>query len=287
MSMSRLWARLALLAILIVGIAHAATGLVDVPPLSGRIIDLSATLKGDELNRLETRLREFEDRRGSQIAVLIVPTTQPEAIEQYAIRVAEQWKIGRKKVDDGAILVVAKNDRALRIEVGYGLEGALNDATSKRIIEDIIVPLFKGGDFYGGIDAGVTAMSRVIEGERLPTFSPTRADRKPGSLERLLPTAFIAAVVLGGVLRAMFGRLAGAALTGGIIGLAAWLIAGLMSATIIAGLIGFFLTLLGGRMGMGGWYGGHGHHYDHRGGLGGGFRGGGGGFGGGGASGRW
>lgn len=283
MFLSALRSALALLALLAIGIAQAAAGLVEVPALNGRIVDRSATLTKDELGRLEQRLREFEDRKGSQVAVLIVPNTRPEAIEQYAIRVAEQWKIGRKNVDDGAILVVAKDDRALRIEVGYGLEGVLNDATSKRIIEEIIVPRFKDGDFYGGIDAGVTAMIRVIDGEQLPP--PVPAKRTSEDPERLLPAIFVAALVLGGALRALFGRLPGALLTGGILGLMAWFVAGFAAAAIAAGAIGFFLTLLGGRMGMLGWYGGHGHHGGGRGS--GGFRGGGGRFGGGGASGRW
>src|SRR6185295_10628044 len=116
----------------------------------------------------EQKLAAFEARKGSQIAVLIVPTTRPEAIEPYSIRVVEQWKLGRKGVDDGALLLVAKNDRALRIEVGYGLEGVLPDATANRIIEDIIVPRFKTGDLYAGVDAGVDAMIKVVDGEPLP-----------------------------------------------------------------------------------------------------------------------
>src|SRR5688572_27948608 len=113
-------------------------------------------------------LQEFEARKGTQIAVLMVASTKPEPIEQYALRVGEQWKIGRKKVDDGAILVVAKDDRALRIEIGYGLEGVLNDATASRIIREVIVPRFREGDFYGGINAGLDRMMRVIDGEPLP-----------------------------------------------------------------------------------------------------------------------
>jgi uncharacterized protein len=276
----------ALLLFCLCSIAYAAADLVAVPPLTSRIVDLSATLSADQQAQLETRLREFEQRKGSQIAVLIVPTTQPEAIEQYAIRVAEQWKIGRKKADDGAILVIAKNDRALRIEVGYGLEGALNDATSKRLIDDIIVPRFKQADFYGGIQAGVDSMIKVIDGETLPAV----ARQDPGSdsvdIRQLLPVVLVAAVVLGGVLRSVIGRVPGAVLTGGVIGLAAWFIAGLALTAIVAGALGFFFTLMGGRMGMGGIYMGHGHHGG--GGRGsGGFRGGGGGFGGGGSSGRW
>ena len=122
-------------------------------------------------------LQEFEARKGTQLAVLMVPTTAPEAIEQYALRVGEQWKIGRKKVDDGAILVVAKDDRAVRIEVGYGLEGVLNDATASRIIREIIVPRFREGDFYGGINAALDRMMRLIDGEPLP--EPARARPRP------------------------------------------------------------------------------------------------------------
>lgn len=141
---------------------------IAVPLLAERVTDETATLSAEQKAALEQTLQAFEARKGSQLAVLIVLTTAPETIEQYALRVAEQWKLGRKKVDDGAVLVVAKTDRALRIEVGYGLEGALNDATSKRIISEIITPRFKQGDFYGGIAAGVAQIIRVIDGEPLP-----------------------------------------------------------------------------------------------------------------------
>jgi uncharacterized protein len=137
---------------------------IAVPPLGGRIIDQTATLTAEQKASVEQTLQAFEARKGSQLAVLIVPTSAPETIEQYALRVAEQWKLGRKKVDDGAILVVAKTDRTLRIEVGYVLEGSLNDATSKRIISEIITPRFKQGDFSGGIKAGVDQIIRVIDG---------------------------------------------------------------------------------------------------------------------------
>ncbi|WP_257982661.1 TPM domain-containing protein, partial [Burkholderia pseudomallei] len=121
-----------------------------VPPLAARVTDETGTLTAAERATLEQSLKDFETRKGSQIAVLIVPTTQPETIEQYSIRVAEQWKLGRANVDDGALLIIAKNDRALRIEVGYGLEGVLTDATSRRIIDEPNVPSFRRGDFYGG-----------------------------------------------------------------------------------------------------------------------------------------
>src|SRR5438105_12230456 len=145
---------------------------VAVPPLSGRVVDQTGTLAAGDIASLTQTLKDLETRKGSQIAVLIVPTTDGEAIEQFSLRVAEAWKIGRKKVDDGALLVIAKNDRHLRIEVGYGLEGALTDVTSKRIIDEEITPKFKSGDFAGGISAGVNRMIRVIDGEKLPAAEP-------------------------------------------------------------------------------------------------------------------
>ena len=258
---------------------------IAVPPLTGRVTDQTTTLSTEQKATLEQTLQTFEARKGSQIAVLIVLTTAPEPIEQYALRVAEQWKLGRKKIDDGAILVIAKTDRALRIEVGYGLEGALNDATSKRIISEIITPRFKQEDFYGGITAGVDQIIRVIDGESLP-----EPKAKPGAgiadIQQYIPVIFILALVIGGVLRSVLGRFPGALVTGGAVAVAAWLFAGAVSVALIAGVIALLFTLLSGGMGghgMGGLRGGHG-----QGGFGrGGFGGGGGGFGGGGASGRW
>src|SRR5580704_5845370 len=160
-------ARASILALLLCW-AFAASADVAVPPLSGRVVDQTGTLSSSDISSLTQTLKAFEARKGSQIAVLIVPTTQPEEIEQYSIRVAEAWKIGRKKIDDGAILLVAKNDRKLRIEVGYGLEGALTDVTSKRIIDEIITPKFRSGDFAGGISDGVDRIISVVDGEPLP-----------------------------------------------------------------------------------------------------------------------
>lgn len=262
--------------------SFVASAEVIVPPLVGRVTDQTATLTQEQKATLEQTLQAFEAKKGSQIAVLIIPSTAPETIEQYALRVAEQWKLGRNKVDDGAVLVVAKTDHALRIEVGYGLEGALNDATSKRIISEIITPRFKQGDFYGGITAGVEQIIRVIDGEPLP--EPNR--KLSGSdlnVQQYIPVIFILALVIGGVLRALVGRLPSAILTGGVVAIVGWLFAGALSFALGAGVIALLFTLLGGSMGggMGGGMGGR------RGGLGGGFGGGGGGFGGGGASGRW
>ena len=269
----------ALLIVFILCCSFVASAEVLVPPLVGRVTDQTATLTPEQKATLEQTLQAFEAKKGSQIAVLIIPSTAPETIEQYALRVAEQWKLGRKKVDDGAILVVAKTDRALRIEVGYGLEGALNDATSKRIISEIITPRFKQGDFYGGITAGVEQIIRVIDGEPLP--EPNRKlSGGDFNVQQYIPIIFILALVIGGVLRAIVGRFPSAILTGGAVAIVGWLFAGALSFALGAGVIALLFTLLGGGMGgygMGG----------RQGGLGGGFGGGGGGFGGGGASGRW
>lgn len=254
-----------------------------VPALSTRVTDATGTLSDEQRSTLEQALKDYEARKGSQIAVLIVPTTQPETIEQYSIRVVEQWKLGRTGVDDGVLLIVAKNDRTLRIEVGYGLEGVLTDATSNRIIEDIIVPRFRQGDFYGGVSAGVDSIMRVIDGEPLP---PPRHSRGGGT-GSLLPVLFVLTMVAGGVLRTLFGRLPGAVVTGGAVGFVAWLLSGTILVAIVAGVISLVFTLIGAGMGMrvggpyiGGSSGGRGSGRDI-------FRGGGGGFGGGGASGRW
>ncbi len=150
---------------------------VAVPPLTARVTDTTGTLTLEQQASLDQTLQTFEAEKGTQVAILIVPTTQSETIEQYSLRVVEQWKLGRKRVDDGALLIIAKDDRTLRIEVGYGLEGVLTDATSKRIISEDIAPRFKQGDFYGGVSAGVDRMLGVIGGEPLPPPKETAGDR--------------------------------------------------------------------------------------------------------------
>lgn len=275
------WFRAVLLAVTLGG-ALLVSAQVAVPPLTGHVIDLTGTLSTEQKASLEQTLTAFEARKGSQVAVLMIPSTAPEAIEPYALRVAEQWKLGRKKVDDGAILLVAKDDRALRIEVGYGLEGALNDLTSKRIISEIILPRFKQQDFSGGVAAGVGQIIRVIDGEPLPEPSRQRAANY-GDIQQYAPVVFILAIAVGGVLRALFGRIPGALVTGGVVGVLAWFVVGAISMALLAGVMALFVTLLGGLRGLGlGGFGGGGGSSG-----GGGFRGGGGGFGGGGASGRW
>ena len=276
--------------------AHAD---VAVPQLTGRVVDQTGTLSNSDIAALSQKLRDFENRKGSQVAVLIVPTTQPETIEQFSIRVADAWKIGRKKVDDGAILIVAKNDRHLRIEVGYGLEGALTDVTSRRIIDEIITPKFRTGDFAGGISDGVDRMIRVIDGEPLPVPSPTVSF---GSLDDLAPLFIVTLFVsigVGGFFRAMLGRLLGSVATGGIIAALSWLILGSFALAMVLGAIGFiigFIADLFSAMGPstgssrggswssgssgGGWSSGSSSDSGS-------FSGGGGSFGGGGASGSW
>lgn len=261
-----------------------AADVQPVPPLQALVTDQTGTLTPDQRASLEARLRAFEARKGSQLAVLIVDTTKPEAIEPYSMRVVEQWKLGRKQADDGALLLVAKSDRTLRIEVGYGLEGVLNDATSKRVISETIVPRFKQGDYFGGIERGVDQMIKLVDGEPLPPPAKTRGRDASSDMGSLAPIVLVIAVVIGGVLRAVLGRLPGAALTAGGIGLVAWFLSGLVSIALFAALIGFVVTLLGGLRGHRGGGFGRGGFGGGSGGFGGG---GGGGFGGGGASGRW
>ena len=279
---------------LVLGLAPVlvARAEVAVPPVA-RVTDLTGTLSAGERTALEQKLAALEARKGAQVAVLAVPTTQPETIEQYGLRVAEQWQLGRKGVDDGALIVWAKDDRRVRIEVGYGLEGALPDITAKRIVRDIIIPPFREGRFYAGIDAGVDAVTKVIDGEPLPApsqGSATGAFRL--GFEELLFFGLIGVFVGGGILRAVFGRFVGSGLVGVGMGIIAWLFVGTMAVALIVGIIAFMLNLFEGagnaRRGRGGWGGGSsGGGGWSGGGGGGGFSGGGGSFGGGGASGSY
>jgi uncharacterized protein len=271
--------------------AFSAIADVAVPPLTGRVVDQTATLSGSDIAALTQSLQSLEARKGSQVAVLIVPTTAPETIEQYSIRVAEAWKIGRKKIDDGALLVVAKDDRKLRIEVGYGLEGALNDATAKRIIDEVITPRFRSGDFSGGISAGVERIIGVIDGEKLPAPQQRRDSGLLSDIDPFNPFVLVAVFVLGAILRTTLGRLIGSAATGGLVGVLAWLFFGSLVVSIIAAAIAFLFTMLGESIassngGQRNWSGGGGSFSGSSSGSGG-FSGGGGSFGGGGASGSW
>ena len=280
----------------------AASAQVPVPKLEARVTDLTGTLTAGQQSSLEEKLQAFESRKGSQVAVLVVATTQPEDIAQYGIRVAEAWKVGRAKIADGAILIVAKDDRAMRIEVGHGLEGALPDVTTSRIVNDTIAPLFRQGDFFGGVNAGVDQMLRVIDGEPLP--EPDKAWERKSARELPGPAFIFIAFAILSVLRSFLGRgvssifaaLAGAgagwwltttvvgAAIGGVVGLAAGIFLGVPGGLLGGGSRGgrVFRDIGRGGFGGGGFGGGFGG-----GGGGGGFSGGGGTFGGGGASGRW
>ncbi|MBC7984565.1 MAG: YgcG family protein, partial [Candidatus Obscuribacterales bacterium] len=212
---------------------------VPVPPLQSPITDLTQTLTAEQVTSLDQTLRAFEQRKGSQVAVLIVPTTEPETIEQYSLRVAETWKLGRKDVDDGVIFLIAKNDRTMRLEVGYGLEGALPDAIAKRIIRDTVTPHFKRDEFYLGIVAGVDRVVRTIDGEPLPEVKQRLRDSQSG-LGSMMPVLLIIAFVIGGVLRSIFGRLGGASLAAGIAGVIVWMLVSTVAIAAIAGVAAFF-----------------------------------------------
>ncbi len=288
MAISRLLRLVAAVLLLWSG-ALLAQQLVAVPSLTARVTDLTGTLSATEKAALDSRLADLETRKGSQIAVLIVPTVQPEAIEQFSMRVAESWQLGRKGVDDGILLLVAKNDREVRIEVGYGLEGVIPDATANRVIDEFILPRFRESDYAGGITAGVNRLIALVEGEPLP--EPQRARSPAVGTDSLLPFVFILSLLVGGLLRRLLGQFPGAMATGLLAGAVTWLLVGVLGLTLLMALVGFFVGLTGGgggrwsshsRGGLGGGFGG-----GFGGGSGGGFGGGGGGFGGGGASGRW
>ena len=303
---TRLLAGFALLWLLGLGLTAAAQNQQPIPKLAARVTDLTGTLTAEQQTALEQKLAAFEAAKGSQIAVLIVPTTKPEEIEQYSIRVAEQWKLGRgvvngARVDDGALLIIAKDDHRLRIEVGQGLEGALTDATSNRIISETITPAFREGNFYGGIEGGLDQMIKVIDGEPLPPPEHEWRSGRHGAGPGVFPQLLFAVLIGSVVLRGIFGRTLGSAFTGLGAGFLVYLAGYALALAGLAAVAGFLLTLLmgfagggsgwssGPRGGLGGGWGGLGGGFGGGGfgGGGGGFSGGGGGFSGGGASGSW
>ncbi len=296
----RSWLRLAAAGAIACAAAIAAAD-VAVPAFTARVTDLTGTLSAAQLQTLESRLAGFERGKGSQVAVLMLPTTEPETIEQYSIRVAEAWKVGRAKIADGVILVVAKDDHRLRVEVGRGLEGAIPDAIAKRVVSDVIAPQFKAGNFYGGISAGTDALMKVIEGEALPAPQSgvtINGVHRPIDFQVLF-VLFVVLVFADAVIKRLFGRVLGAGVSGAIVAAIVWFVAGAIVFAVLGGLVGFLIALASGMGGPGGsshggwpgggwsgggWSGGGGGF----GGGGGGFSGGGGGdFGGGGASGNW
>lgn len=261
-----------------------ACALVAVPELRARVTDLSGTLSAPQQQALDAKLAAFEREKGSQVAVLIVPSTQPEAIEQYSIRVTDAWKLGREKSDDGVLLLVAKDDRALRIEVGQGLEGAIPDAIAKRVIEETILPHLRDGDFAGGIDAGVDQILALAGGETLPEPVARHGLSHGGFNLNSVVFLMVIALFFGQFLRSLLGRLFGSVAAGGVVFALAMLLLGVLGVAILLALAAVVISFFGSSGGgwrRGGYFGGGGF------GGGGGFSGGGGGFSGGGASGRW
>ncbi|MGN7837931.1 TPM domain-containing protein [Stenotrophomonas sp. 22385] len=250
-----------------------------IPPMTSPVVDTTGTLDAAQKQALEAQALALQQRKGSQLQILMVPTTQPETIEQYAVRVFEQWKIGRKGVDDGVLLVVAKDDKRVRIEAGYGLEGAIPDAIANRVIQEYLAPRFRTGDYAGGLADGSAALVKLIDGEVLPAPVSTHRDAR-GSGGDGFTMALVIGFFVGTFARALLGwlpRPVRALLGGGGAAVAAFLFTSLWLASGLAGLIGLFVGFSSGRVGRfarnSGWGGG---------GFGGGWGGGGGGFGGGG-----
>ena len=290
-----------LLLLLCVCALAQAQQLAPIPALDSPVIDTTGTLDAATKQALEAQAFALQQRKGSQLQVLMVPTVQPEDIAQYAIRAFEQWKLGRKGVDDGVLLVVAKDDHRVRIEVGYGLEGAIPDATSERVIQEYLVPKFRADDYAGGITDATAMLVKLIDGEPLP--APMADNRGKPDRGGDFIFALFAAFIVAQVVRGLFGRaptilrgLVGAGAAGGV----AWLISSLLLVGGIGALIGFFFGLASapsggfarsshGGSGGGGGFGGGGGGWGGGGfgGGGGGWSGGGGMSGGGGASGSW
>jgi uncharacterized protein len=281
--------------------AQVALGQDPLPDLTARVTDQTGTLSDSEIQTLSRKLEQFEQSKGSQIAILILPTTGDETIEGYGIRLAEKWKLGRDGVDDGVILLVAKADRKVRIEVGYGLEGAIPDAYAKRIIERIIIPEFRAGHFFDGINEATDAMISLANEEDLPVVTSeettsTRASRK-GFGGLVFFGIFIYFILLG-VLSKRLGKFKGSLVTILLFSIITAIAAGIGAAIIVAiitSIMALFTGGGGGGIGGGRHYGGgfiggglgRGGSFGGGGGFGGGFSGGGGSFGGGGASGGW
>jgi uncharacterized protein len=257
-----------------------AADLVPLPALSARVTDLTGTLDATQRGRLEAQLAGLDRAGRAQVAVLLLPTTQPEAIEQFGIRLADAWKIGHKGADNGLIIIVAKDDRKMRIEVGYGLEGPIPDAIAKRIIAERMAPRFKQGDFFGGLTDAVTMLAAALEGEAAPAVKPVPQASSGGDD---FMTWLIPLFLFSGLAHKFFGLIGSLAIAGfgGWLAYSAFIS---LPLAVAAGLLVFLLSFarFGGGLGSGGgWSSGGGSS------SGGGFSGGGGSFGGGGASGDW
>ena len=289
-----------LLPLLGISAAMAQAPVAPVPVLTGRVIDQSGTLSSSDVQSLTAQLKKLEDETGAQVVVLMVPSTAPEDIASYAWRVASSWKLGRKEIGDGTLIVVAKNDRRMRIEVARKLEGAIPDIMAARIIDGAMKPRFRADDYAGGLSAAIDQMGLLIHGEKLP--APTQQPQRAGQswtdhLDFLLPLLFFGIPVGMAMARAIFGRFIGSLVVAGVVGFGVYVFTASLIAAGLAALVGLLFTLLsnisGGGGGGGGPYistGGGGGWSSSSGdfGGGGGFSSGGGGsFGGGGASGDW
>ncbi|MDP9913660.1 uncharacterized protein J2W27_005796 [Variovorax boronicumulans] len=301
--------RRALAAIFIAALAWAglpalAQGLLPIPTLTARVIDQTGTLDAAQRSGLETKLAAFEQRKGSQIVVLMVPTTAPEDIASYAQRVGDAWKIGRKGVGDGLLVIVAKDDRKMRIATAKTLEGAVPDLAAVRIIDEEMKPRFRNNDFAGGLNAAVDRLIGLVDGEPLPEPSRGNSGSSGGNdgfdWENLAIFLFVGVFVGAPIARAILGKTMGSVAMGGGIGVVAFFLTTSTVIAVIAGLIALMVSLFSGLAGFGpgrggrggggggGWSSGGGGWSSGGGGGGGGFSSGGGGnFGGGGASGDW
>ena len=270
----------------------SAQALQPLPPATSPLQDRAGVLGAAERQRLAATLQGIEAKHGSQVAILIVRTTAPEPIEAYSIRVVDHWKIGREGVDDGVLILLAVDDRRMRIEVGRGLEGAIPDAIAKRIIEERMAPAFRSGDYAGGLSAALAAIESKHAGESLPPPDSARSRADGSDLETLITMGVLVSIFGGGILRSMFGRLLGSGLTAAMVGAGVWWLSGVVVLALIASVLALLFVLSMGRGGHvigggGGWGHGTGRGGGWGGGGGGGWSGGGGGFGGGGASGGW
>lgn len=276
-----------------------AQAVLPLPELRSRVIDQTGTLDPAQQAALESRLAAFEAQRGTQIVVVLVPTTQPEDIADYTQRLGDAWKIGRQDVGDGVLFVVAKNDRRVRIATSKTLEGAIPDLVARRIIDQAVTPAFRSNDFAGGIGAGVDQIMARVSGENLPLPETGNAPDDAGFAPMDLLIFLVFAVpMFSAVLRSLFGNKLGTLLTGASAGAIAWVLTTVVWIAVGAGLLAMLAALFfqmlpsmpsSGRGRHGGGWGGGGFGGGSRGGgSGGGFSSGGGGnFGGGGASGSW
>jgi uncharacterized protein len=240
---------------------NPARAFVEVPKLASPVTDQTGTLSPTDLQALDSKIRAFEAQKGSQIAVLIVPTTQLEDITEFGIKVMDLNRVGREKIDDGVILIVAKDDRKFRIEVGYGLEGVIPDAVAKRITAEIIKPYFKNNDFTGGINAGVDQLMKLIEGEQLPepNNTNTAGQLSSGDSGESFIFMIFAGLFAGSLLSSLFGRTTGSLLAGLGTGAVASFIFGFGVAAVLLGLIVFFFLSVQFPGGGGGWSNGGGY----------------------------